>query len=348
MMNKRQLLVLISFIGVGLGSYFVFYFYQVFFWSNTAFENEASYVFIDRDDTIDSLELQLVPLLKSVDRFLLAAEKKGYATRVRPGKYKLISEMGNNELINTLRSKKLTVSVVFNNQERIEDLAERLAAQLEPSAADFLTAFQDDAFISSNGFTIENALSMYLPNSYDAYWDTRPQEFRELMLENYHRFWNKSRLAKAKKLGLTPQEVYILASIVHKESIKKEEQARIAGLYLNRLRKKMQLQADPTVIYALKRAAGDFDLEIKRVLYEDLKLNSPYNTYKINGLPPGPIAMPDLSAIEAVLNPETHDFLYFVADPSKPGYHLFAKTLAAHNRNKKAYVDWINKQKIYR
>ena len=348
MMNKRQLLVLISFIGVGLGFYFVFYFYQVFFWSNTAFENEASYVFIDRDDTIDSLELQLVPLLKSVDRFLLAAEKKGYANRVRPGKYKLISEMGNNELINTLRSKKLTVSVVFNNQERIEDLAERLSAQLEPSAADFLTAFQEDAFITSNGFTTENALSMYLPNSYDAYWDSSPEEFRELMLENYHRFWNKSRLAKAKKLGLTPQEVYILASIVHKESIKKEEQARIAGLYLNRLRKKMRLQADPTVIYSLKRAAGDFDLEIKRVLYEDLKLNSPYNTYKINGLPPGPIAMPDLSAIEAVLNPETHDFLYFVADPSKPGYHLFAKTLTAHNRNKKAYVDWINKQKIYR
>jgi UPF0755 protein len=168
------------------------------------------------------------------------------------------------------------------------------------------------------------------------------------MLKNYERFWNKRRLGQAKKLGLSPQEVYVLASIVHKESVKKEEQPRIAGLYLNRLRKRMRLQADPTVIFAIKRASGDFEQEIKRVLYKDLKLNSPYNTYKAKGLPPGPISMPDLSAIEAVLNPEQHDYLYFVASPSKPGYHLFAKTLAQHNRNKKEYVNWINKQRIYR
>ena len=347
-MNKRKLLVLISLIGVGFGSFFILYFYQVFYWSNTTFKNEASYVFIDRDDTIDSLEQQLTPLLKSVDRFLLAAEKKGYTTRIRPGKYKLTPEMGNNEMINVLRSKKLTVSVVFNNQERLEDLAARIADQLEPDAAAFLAAFQDEEFLKSNGFTLENALCMYLPNSYNAYWDSSPEEFRELMLKNYHRFWNKNRLAKAKKLGFTPQEVYILAAIVHKESIKKEEQPRIAGLYLNRLRKNMRLQADPTVIYALKRAAANYDLTIKRVLYKDLKLNSPYNTYKVKGLPPGPISMPDLSAIQAVLNPEKHSFLYFVASPENPGYHLFAKTLSQHNRNKKAYVKWINKQKIYR
>jgi UPF0755 protein len=347
-MYKRKLLVAISLIGVLLGVYFVINFYQIFFWSNTAFNNEASYVFIDRDDTIDSLEVQLLPLLKSVDRFLLAAEKKGYTTRVRPGKYKIVPEMGNNELINVLRSQKQTVSVVFNNQERLEDLAVRIAAQIEPDMDELLQAFYDDEFLESNGFTKENALCMYLPNSYNAFWDASAEDFRELMLKNYERFWNKRRLGQAKKLGLSPQEVYVLASIVHKESVKKEEQPRIAGLYLNRLRKRMRLQADPTVIFAIKRASGDFEQEIKRVLYKDLKLNSPYNTYKAKGLPPGPISMPDLSAIEAVLNPEQHDYLYFVASPSKPGYHLFAKTLAQHNRNKKEYVNWINKQRIYR
>ncbi len=347
-MYKRKLLVIISLIGVLIGAYFVMSFYQIFFWSNTSFNNEASYVFIDRDDTIDSLEVQLVPLLKSVDRFLLAAEKKGYTTRIRPGKYKLVPDMGNNELINVLRSQKQTVSVVFNNQERLEDLAKRVADQLEPTAPSFLSAFYDDEFLKAKGFTKENALSMYLPNSYNTFWDVTPEDFRELMYKSYQRFWNKERVAKAKKIGLTPNEVYILASIVHKESVKKDEQPKIAGLYLNRLRKRMKLQADPTVIFALKRMTGDFEQQIKRVLYKDLKLNSPYNTYKIKGLPPGPIAMPDLSAIEAVLNPEQHDFLFFVVSPSKPGYHLFAKDLVQHNKNKKEYVRWINKLKIYR
>jgi UPF0755 protein len=346
-MYKRKLLVVISLIGVLIGAYFVVQFYQIFFWSNTTFNNEASYVFIDRDDTIDSLEVQLLPLLKSVDRFLLAAEKKGYVSRIRPGKYKLVPEMGNNELINVLRSQRQTVSVVFNNQERLEDLAIRVADQIEPSAKELLETFKDKNFLKEHGFTEENALSMYLPDSYNVFWDATPEDFRSLMLKNYKRFWNKNRITKAKQQDLTPNEVYILASIVHKESVKKEEQHRIAGLYLNRLKKRMRLQADPTVIFALKRASNDFDLQIKRVLYKDLQINSPYNTYKIGGLPPGPITMPDLSAIEAVLNPEQHDYLYFVVSP-KQGVHVFAKDLVQHNKNKKEYVKWVNKMKIYR
>ena len=346
-MYKRKLLVVISLIGVLIGAYFVVQFYQIFFWSNTTFNNEASYVFIDRDDTIDSLEVQLLPLLKSVDRFLLAAEKKGYVSRIRPGKYKLVPEMGNNELINVLRSQRQTVSVVFNNQERLEDLAIRVADQIEPSAKELLETFKDKNFLKEHGFTEENALSMYLPDSYNVFWDATPEDFRSLMLKNYKRFWNKNRITKAKQQDLTPNEVYILASIVHKESVKKEEQHRIAGLYLNRLKKLMRLQADPTVIFALKRASNDFDLQIKRVLYKDLQINSPYNTYKIGGLPPGPITMPDLSAIEAVLNPEQHDYLYFVVSP-KQGVHVFAKDLVQHNKNKKEYVKWVNKLKIYR
>ena len=347
-MYKKKIILTISLIGVLIGTYFVINFYQIFFWDNTQFKNEASYVFIDRDDTIDSLDIQLLPLLKSVDRFRIAANKKGYTDRLKPGKYKLTPNLGNNQIINILRSQRLTVKVVFNNQERLENLAERIADQIEPDETSLLEAFYDEGFLKSNGFTKENALTMYLPNSYDVFWDASPEVFRDLMLKNYQIFWNKERLLKASALNLTPMQVYILASIVHKESVKVEEQARIAGLYLNRLKKGMKLQADPTVIFAIKKASGNFDQQIKRVLYKDLRLKSPYNTYKIKGLPPGPIAMPDLSAIEAVLNPEKHSYLYFVASPEKPGYHLFAKTLVQHNINKKAYVRWINKQKIFR
>ncbi len=347
-MYKKKILVWISIIGVVIGSYFVYNFYVTFFWDNTVFENEFSYVFIDRDDSIDSLMIQMDPLLKSTTNFKIAANKKGYSQNVKPGKYKLNKGLGNNEIINVLRSKRLTVKVVFNNQERLEDLAGRISQQIEADSLSLITAFKDTEFLSANGFTLDNAMSLYLPNSYDLFWDTTAETFREKMLSYYKRFWNASRRAKAKALNLTPQEVYILASIVQKESPKRAEQPRLAGAYLNRLKRRMKLQADPTVIFAMKKTSGNFDLVIKRVLLKDLKIRSPYNTYRVKGLPPGPITMPDLSAIEAVLNPEKHSYLFFVADPSKPGFHMFAKNLSEHNRNKKIYFNWINKQKIYR
>jgi len=347
-MYRRKLFILLSLLGAGVGLFFVFKFYQLFFLSNTQFENESSFIFIDRDDTIDSLAFQLTPLLKSTDRFVAAAEKKGYAQRVRSGKYSIRKGMGNNDIINTLRSQRLTSKLVFNNQERLEDLAGRVAQQIEADSLELLTAFRDPVFLAESGFTEENVLTMFLPNTYDMFWDVDPKEFRKRMLDYYTRFWNETRRAKASKMNLTLIEVSILASIVQKEANQKEEQNRIAGVYLNRLRSGMKLQADPTVIFALKKASGNFDQVIKRVLYKDLQLNSLYNTYRYRGLPPGPIVMPDLSAIEAVLNAEEHAYLYFVASPEKPGYHLFAKDLEAHNRNKKVYTRWLNKQKIYR
>ena len=347
-MYRRKLFILLSLLGAGVGLFFVFKFYQLFFLSNTQFENESSFIFIDRDDTIDSLAFQLTPLLKSTDRFVAAAEKKGYAQRVRSGKYSIRKGMGNNDIINTLRSQRLTSKLVFNNQERLEDLAGRVAQQIEADSLELLTAFRDPVFLAESGFTEENVLTMFLPNTYDMFWDVDPKEFRKRMLDYYTRFWNETRRAKASKMNLAPIEVSILASIVQKEANQKEEQNRIAGVYLNRLRSGMKLQADPTVIFALKKASGNFDQVIKRVLYKDLQLNSLYNTYRYLGLPPGPIVMPDLSAIEAVLNAEEHAYLYFVASPEKPGYHLFAKDLEAHNRNKKVYTRWLNKQKIYR
>ena len=168
------------------------------------------------------------------------------------------------------------------------------------------------------------------------------------MLKEYNRFWNEDRLKKAKALNLSPSEVVTLASIVHKESAKIDERPKVAGLYLNRLKTGMRLQADPTVIFALKKHADNFDLVIKRVLYKDLELDSPYNTYIHAGLPPGPITMPDISAIDAVLNHEKHEYYYFVVNVENFGYHKFAKTLDQHNRNKVQYIRWVNAQKIYR
>ena len=168
------------------------------------------------------------------------------------------------------------------------------------------------------------------------------------MWKSYKNFWTKARVKKANEIGLNPNNVIILASIVQKESHKEDERPRVAGVYINRLNQKMKLQADPTIIYALKLKYENFDTIIKRVLYNDLKIKSPYNTYIKGGLPPGPITMPDLSTIEAVLNYERHDFLYFVANPSQPGYHLFATNVRSHNRNKKVYTDWLNSNRVYR
>ena len=180
------------------------------------------------------------------------------------------------------------------------------------------------------------------------FWNTNAEGFRSRMLKEYKKYWNVSRLNKAKDLNLTPAQVISLAAIVQKETVKNEERPRVAGVYLNRIKKGILLQADPTVIFAIKKETGNYDTIIKRVLYRDLEMDSPYNTYKYAGVPPGPITMPDISSINAVLNPEKHDYLYFVADVSNFGYHKFAETLRQHNRNKVQYIQWLNAQKVRR
>jgi len=203
---------------------------------------------------------------------------------------------------------------------------------------------KDEAFLNQNGFNNDSALSMYIPNSYEIYWNTSAEGFRDKMLKEYQKFWNGSRNKKRKALNLSINEVMSIAAIVHKETAKVDERPRVAGVYLNRIRKGMPLQADPTVIYAIKKQSGNFNQVIKRVLYKDLEIDSKYNTYKYASIPPGPIFMPDISAIDAVLNAEKHSYIYFVANVKNFGYHKFAKTLSQHNVNKKEYVRWINKQ----
>ncbi|MFS4417165.1 endolytic transglycosylase MltG [Maribacter sp. 2307ULW6-5] len=337
--------VLLGLVACGVFAYKV---YSAFFLPNTQFNNEEAFVYVSSRANLDEVVQQLEPLLKDVETFRATAARKGYAGNIKGGKYRILKGMSNNDVVNTLRSANLPVKVSFNNQETIHDLAQRVAQQLEADSTSLVNAFSDPEFLAGKGLDLENALTLYLPNSYEFFWNTGAVDFRERMVKEYDRFWNADRLAKAKALKLAPEEVIALASIVHKETAKVDERPKVAGLYLNRIRRGMLLQADPTVIYAIKKETGNFDTVIKRVLYRDLELDSPYNTYKYPGVPPGPITMPDISAIDAVLNAEKHNYLYMVANVQDFGYHMFAENLAQHNRNKAQYIRWINAQDIKR
>ncbi|GAB2776065.1 endolytic transglycosylase MltG [Salinimicrobium soli] len=347
-MYIKKILVAIALLGIVGLAIFSYYIYDVIFLPNTTFSEEKAEVLIPTDATYPEVRQLLEPLLDDLKEFDLVAGKKGYTTNVKAGRYILKKGMSNNEIINTLRSRNVPVWVTFNNQERLEDLAGRIAVQIEADSTQLLETMKDSTFLVANDLNERTALEMYIPNKYEFFWNTSAEEFRDRMQRESTRFWNETRLKKAEEIGLTPSEVMVLASIVQKETAKVDERKRVAGVYMNRLKRGMKLDADPTVIYALKDRLQNFDTIIKRVLYKDLTLDSPYNTYLYKDLPPGPITMPDISSIDAVLNYEDHDYLYFVADVQNFGYHKFAKTLSQHNANKREYVKWINKQKINR
>lgn len=352
-MNKNYKKIILSAAILGLVAMAVFAFkvYGTFFSPNTNFTEGTYEVKIPSNADYNAAFLIVADAVEDRDAFHTTAVQKGYHKNVKPGRYLLKPGMSNNDIINTIRSQNTPVKLRFNNQERLEDLAGRIAQQIEPDSITLLNAMRDPAFLKEQEFTSENAISMYLPNSYDIYWNSTAIQFRDKMLNSYNNFWNENRLAKAKAMQLTPQEVTTIASIVHKETVKADERPRVAGVYMNRYKRGMKLDADPTVIYAKKLAENNFNQVIKRVLFKDLELDSKYNTYKTASLPPGPIVTPDLNAIDAVLNYEKHSYFYFVADvtnPDRAGYHKFAKTLAQHNSNAAAYRRWVNQRGINR
>jgi UPF0755 protein len=237
-------------------------------------------------------------------------------------------------LIRKLRNgSQQAVKVILNLEREPMNVAAKAARFLETDSLSLVRLFQNEAFLDSIGYSKETLQTLFIPNTYELYWNASPREFVARMIKEHDRFWKADgRLEKAKAKGLTPAEVYTLASIVYSESLAKSEQPRIAGLYLNRIRQGMKLQSDPTAVFAT-RAFG-----IKRVLNEHIQFEHPYNTYANYGLPPGPITMPSVSAIDAVLNPESHDYVYMCAKGDNSGLHNFAKTLAGHSRNIAVYV----------
>jgi UPF0755 protein len=338
-LNKKLKIILITIAGFFLVASFIVYI--KFLTNNTKFTKNEQYVEIPTGSTFEDVQNIISPFIKNFNGFNLMASLRSYDKNVKPGRFLIKKGMGNFALIASLR-RNIPVKIAFNNQERLENVAQRIGSEIEPDSLQLITSFKDSIFLKQNGFTKENVLALFIPNSYEFYWNTTADKFRNKMLEEYKKFWNKDRLAKAKQLGMTPEEVIILASIVHKETVKSDERPRVAGAYLNRLKQGMPLQGDPTVIYALKLRDDDFNQVIKRVLYGDLTINSPYNTYVNIGLPPGPIAQPDISAIDAVLNPEKHDYIYFCASVERFGYHEFASTYPQHQVNAKKYADWLN------
>lgn len=346
-MSIKKIITIIAVAVISVLMVYGFILINKIFSANTKFEEKELYVYVPTGANYTDVKKILAPYIKNFDNFEMVASKRSYPENVKSGRFLLKKDMNNIDLVRAMRAN-IPVKLAFNNQERLENFAGRVGAEIEADSLSLMKAIKDPAFLKENGFNEDNVFAMFIPNTYEIYWNTSAEKFRDKMIKEYHNFWTAERIEKAKKQGLTPVQATILASIVHKESVKKDERPRIAGVYLNRLRLEMPLQADPTVIYALKLRDNNFDQVIKRVFYNDLVMKSPYNTYVNIGLPPGPIAMPDITALEAVLNPEKNDYIYFCASVDRFGYHEFASTYEQHTINAKKYSDWIASQGVRR
>lgn len=275
--------------------------------------------------------------------FEFYAEYLDLKNAIRTGTFVIEKDMSVMTIVRTLKyGRSKTLRLTINNARTPETLAKKIAARTEISEDSMLHTLRDEALITELGFSSAEAMfSIFLPNTYEVPCDITPRDLVLRLKAESDKYWTApDRQSKLQRLGFTPYEVMTLASIVHEETNAESEMARIAGVYMNRLKRDMLLQADPTVKYALG------DPTVKRILKRHLKIESPYNTYIHKGLPPTPIAMPDMAAIEAVLDYEEHDYLYFCARPEFDGKHNFARTHKEHEVNAKAYHDALNKRKI--
>jgi UPF0755 protein len=344
-MKKRNKVFLIIFIGASVAlSSFGLYAYQLFFSPNVLLQSktrQAIYIpqgmaFADLRDS-----LQTRALVGDVVSFAFVAKVLKYQDNVKPGRYLLEPRMTNLQLVRKLRAgAQDPVRVTFNNVRIKSQLAARICRNLSADSTKFLALLNSPTETGKFGFDTTTILSMFLPNTYEMYWTTTEAELLQKMHAEYQKFWDKNRLAKAEAIGLTPLKVSILASIVEGETKKRDEAPSIAGLYMNRLAQNMPLQADPTVIYGL----GDFN--IRRLTFEQLRHDSPYNTYLHTGLPPGPINLPPASALDAVLNHQKHKYMYMCAKEDFSGYHAFAEDFEGHKVNAERYRRALNARGI--
>ncbi|MBC5993544.1 endolytic transglycosylase MltG [Pontibacter cellulosilyticus] len=334
-----SLIVLFLFLFVS----FSYYAYQIVYTPNVDSKDRDTFVTIPTNATyeqaMDSVEASGAIIDHLSLRFM--AKLMDYDQLVKPGRYKLEHGWGNRQLIGVLRSGQQTpVDLTFANIRLRSQLATKLANEIEASEEELDSLLNDEAYLASLGFDTTTIVSMFIPNTYQVYWTTSAPKLMERMKKEYDTFWTAERKAKAEQLGLSQKEVSTLASIVQAETIKNDEKPRVAGVYLNRLQKNMLLQADPTVVFAVR------DFTIRRVLNAHLRHQSPYNTYINKGLPPGPINVPTISSIDAVLNPEQHDYIYFCAKEDFSGYHAFARTESEHQANARRFHAALNARKI--
>ena len=306
---------------------------------------EPYFMYIPTNSAFDDVCSRLEEAgLRDLESFLWVADKMNYPARVKAGRYRLTDGMSNIELVRMLRSgRQIPVSVIFNNIRISTQLAGAVAQFIEADSTSIIALLTDSAYLAEHfNHTPQTILSLCIPNTYEFLWNTSAKGFLDRMAKEHGNFWTETRREKARKAKLTPLQVTVLASIIEEETRMNDEKATMAGVYINRLERGIPLQADPT----LKFAAGDFT--IRRLLNRHKEIDSPYNTYKNAGLPPGPICIPSIASINAVLDYEKHDYLFFCAKEDFSGYHNFARTLQQHNRNAQAYQRALNNLRIYR
>ena len=335
-----RVLALLSVVAVGIAIFLYFAIMKPNVWTG---EEETRSVFIPTGAGFHEVKniLYSKGLLRNRFTFEWLAKMKRYPELIKPGHYVLYDGMNNDRLINLLRAGEQTpVDVVFNSVRDLPRLAGIVAGQLEADSALILQAAYDPGFLSEKGLNEANASVIYIPNTYEFWWTTDAPGFRDRMVTEYHAFWDDDRMKRVRSLRMTIPEVVTLASIVERETVKNDEKAARAGVYINRLKKGWKLQADPTLVFAAN------DPTINRVLNIHKKTDSPYNTYLYSGLPPGPICIPSISSIDAVLNYWDHDYMFFCARDDLSGYHEFSRTLSEHNRNARAYQKALNERRV--
>ncbi|WP_421872934.1 endolytic transglycosylase MltG [Marinoscillum sp.] len=344
-MNKKNLIAAGLIVGSVMLSSFAFYAYQILYTPNILVDQESQLFAIYDGTTFEEVRNELYDrrIINDAVSFSLLAKLKRYDENVKPGLYELKSNMSNTEAINMLRAGLQTpVKLTFSTARKIEELAGKMTTTIQMDSTDLAPLLSSDSVASAYGFNQETFISMFLPNTYEVYWTISEKELLDRMKKEYDKYWTVERKAKAEEIGLTPEEITTVASIVNAETNFADEAPTIAGVYLNRLDRGYKLQADPTLKFAMN------NFEIRRILNKDKEFDSPYNTYKYAGLPPGPINMPSISMIEAVLNYEDHNYLYFCAKDDFSGYHVFAKTLVEHNINARKFQNALDLQRIYR
>ena len=334
MKQKQKILIIVMVVFAGLLSTFSFYVYQIIKSPNFQVDKSSITFLIPENGTFRSVQdtLYKYDIVQDMVSFSFLAKIMNYTDDVKPGLYKINPNLTNIEVVRILRAGNQTpTKLTYSHARLIEDLYDPVTRYVEINSEEFKLALEDFIQKNDEGFTRQNIISMFIPNTYQVYYTISGPDLVKKIREEYHRFWNKERLQQAKKMGLSPTEVSTLASIVQAEASKNDESKIIAGLYLNRIDQGIPLQADPTLVFAV----GDFTL--KRVLNEHKKVDSPYNTYKNRGLPPGPINMPTIHSINAVLNSAKHDYIFMCAKEDFSGYHNFTSSLTVHNENARRY-----------
>jgi UPF0755 protein len=343
-MKKKTLIYSISFfVFLVLAGFFMAY--RILFGYSIHINGESRVLYISTGSSFESVLDTLYSNLDIKDHALLewVAKKKNYPFLIKPGRYVIDTDQSYNGIIDMLRSgRQKPVKVTFNNVRSLNQVAGKIGKQIEADSLQLIDFFLDGSNYKNDGFKSETIIALFIPDTYELYWNTDASELYERLLKEYKQFWNEERLEKAKEKNLSPVEVAILASIIDDEVAKKDEKPRIAGVYLNRLKRGIPLQACPTIKFALN------DFTITRVLKKHLIVDSPYNTYRHNGFPPGPIGCPSKDGLDAVLNAEQHDYIFFAAKADFSGYHNFSRTLSEHNRYAALYQKELNKRKIFK